>query len=88
MELDFRVIEDYIRVTIGVCGTWHKRLYKDPVYENDLGRVPERSNLDVKKIWWTKVAFLEMVKDMRAKYDKDWGAYDKLNDFMYFEVLK
>ncbi|KAJ9557436.1 LOW QUALITY PROTEIN: hypothetical protein OSB04_012050 [Centaurea solstitialis] len=35
----------------------------------------------------TKVSFLEMVKDMRAKYDKYWGSYDKMNDFMYFGVL-
>nr|KAJ0200521.1 hypothetical protein LSAT_V11C600330750 [Lactuca sativa] len=31
--------------------------------------------------------FLEMVKDMKTKYDKYWGAYNKMNDFMYFVVL-
>ena len=34
-----------------------------------------------------KVAFLEKVKHVRVKYDKYCGAYDKMNDFMYFGVL-
>nr|KAJ0222771.1 hypothetical protein LSAT_V11C200098720 [Lactuca sativa] len=37
--------------------------------------------------WSTKPMFLDMVKDMRTKYEKYWGAYNKMNDFMYFAVL-
>nr|KAJ0188498.1 hypothetical protein LSAT_V11C900480850 [Lactuca sativa] len=37
--------------------------------------------------WSTKPMFLKMVKDMKTKYDKYWGAYNKMNDFMYFAVL-
>nr|KAJ0187262.1 hypothetical protein LSAT_V11C900485370 [Lactuca sativa] len=35
----------------------------------------------------TKLMFLEMVKDMKMKYEKYWGAYNKMNNFMYFAVL-
>nr|KAJ0222076.1 hypothetical protein LSAT_V11C200066970 [Lactuca sativa] len=37
--------------------------------------------------WSTKPMFLEMVENMKTKYDKYWGAYNKMNDFMYFAVL-
>nr|KAJ0209448.1 hypothetical protein LSAT_V11C400174990 [Lactuca sativa] len=37
--------------------------------------------------WSTKPMFLDMVKDMKIKYEKYWGVYNKMNDFMYFTVL-
>ncbi|KAL7598128.1 hypothetical protein Lser_V15G25935 [Lactuca serriola] len=49
-----------------------------------------REVLDVEihlRNWSTKPMFLKMVKELKTKYDKYWGAYNKMNDFMYFAVL-
>ncbi|PWA74273.1 zinc finger BED domain-containing protein RICESLEEPER 2 [Artemisia annua] len=46
--------------------------------------------LDVDKhlrSWETKPDFRIMVQDMVDKYNKYWGKFDKLNDFMYFATI-
>ncbi|KAK1417386.1 hypothetical protein QVD17_26513 [Tagetes erecta] len=49
-----------------------------------------REILDVDKHlreWGVHLQFCVMAGAMREKYDKYWGKYDKLNDFMYFAVI-
>ncbi|KAJ9557040.1 hypothetical protein OSB04_011654 [Centaurea solstitialis] len=49
-----------------------------------------REILDVDKHlreWETQVDFCLLGTEMRQKYDKYWGDFEKLNEFMYFAVL-
>nr|KAJ0227366.1 hypothetical protein LSAT_V11C100025950 [Lactuca sativa] len=49
--------------------------------------IPEVLDVDIHlRKWSTKPIFLEMVKYMKTKYNKYWGAYNKMKDFMYFAV--
>lgn len=36
--------------------------------------------------WETRPEFCLNGEDMRKKFDKYWGSFDKLNDYMYFAV--
>ncbi|KAJ9567361.1 hypothetical protein OSB04_003327 [Centaurea solstitialis] len=38
-------------------------------------------------VWEVEPEFCLMARSMREKYDKYWGRFDKLNDFMYFAVM-
>nr|KAJ0189720.1 hypothetical protein LSAT_V11C800415890 [Lactuca sativa] len=43
-------------------------------------------NLHLKK-WSTKVNFVHLIPDMKDKYDKYWGDYAKMSDYIYFVIL-
>ncbi|KAL7607741.1 hypothetical protein Lser_V15G14400 [Lactuca serriola] len=43
-------------------------------------------NLHLKK-WSTKVNFVHLIPDMKDKYDKYWGDYAKMSDYVYFAIL-
>ncbi|GKD45270.1 zinc finger BED domain-containing protein RICESLEEPER 2, partial [Tanacetum coccineum] len=37
--------------------------------------------------WQANANFMDMIVDMRKKYDKYWGDYKKINHYMYFAVI-
>ncbi|KAL4590764.1 hypothetical protein LXL04_003707 [Taraxacum kok-saghyz] len=49
-----------------------------------------RKILDIElhlRTWSTDPGFVEMVPDMKEKYDNYWGDYEKMSDFVFFAVL-
>ncbi|XP_076954256.1 zinc finger BED domain-containing protein RICESLEEPER 2-like [Bidens hawaiensis] len=55
-----------------------------------LGHIFFREILDVDehlRVWDCDPMFYTMVSSMRKKYDKYWGEFDKLNDYMYFAII-
>ncbi|PWA91957.1 AC transposase [Artemisia annua] len=53
-------------------------------------RRKSRENLDIDKhlcYWATKPEFCHMVDDMVKKYNKYWGKFDELNDYIYFATI-
>ncbi|KAJ9536380.1 hypothetical protein OSB04_un000440, partial [Centaurea solstitialis] len=67
----------------GVCKKWSNFLRNSRLK-------PKLEILDVDKhlrVWEAEPEFCLMVRSMREKYNKYWGRFDKLNDFMYFAVM-
>ncbi|KAK1432618.1 hypothetical protein QVD17_09516 [Tagetes erecta] len=66
-----------------------KRKYgKCKFCEQPIKADPTRNDVDKHlREWGVHLQFCVIAGAMREKYDKYWGSYDKLNDFMYFAVL-
>ncbi|PWA55214.1 hypothetical protein CTI12_AA429390 [Artemisia annua] len=61
-----------------------------PSSSKPLAHLFYREILDIDKhlrYWATKPEFCHMVDDMVKKYNRYWGKFDELNDYMYFATL-
>ncbi|GKB09419.1 zinc finger BED domain-containing protein RICESLEEPER 2 [Tanacetum coccineum] len=81
------IVQEGLKIAVELRDVFFKYELIDDCYYRDLDRVPERSDFGACKEIETKPDFCVMVHDMVDKYNKYWGKFYKLNDFMCFATI-